>query len=82
MCWHMKTNTSAMSVNLNPARHMMRAWIGRVIAWFQYPEVQTGDFKKWCEGQILEDQHTAKLLITGIIVVHLGLAFVLLLTKL
>ncbi len=81
MCWHMKTNKSAVSVNLNPARHMMRAWIGRVIAWFQYPEVPIDDFDRWTEAKILEDKHTAKLLVAGIVAVHLGLAVVLALSR-
>lgn len=70
----MKTNTSAETLNLNPARHMMRAWIGRVIAWFQYPEVPKDTFDEWCQSQAIEDEHTFKLAGVGLLVVHLGLA--------
>jgi hypothetical protein len=77
----MKTNTFASTSTSNPARLRMRALAMRFVAWFQYPEVSVETFEEWQKGQVLEDEHTAKLLVTGIIIVHLGLAVVLALSR-
>ncbi len=77
----MKTNTFASTSTSIPARLRMRALAMRFVAWFQYPEVSMENLEEWQKGQVLEDEHTAKLLISGVVFVHLALAIVLLFVR-